>query len=97
MCIRDSDLDQMSSISSAEEGDEAAVVDIETRVSVVGRVWSVDAYPDGVSVSRWAITLVDASGSASAVAFKQFIPTSAASISSGDGIGILHGEVVELA
>ena len=30
------DLDETSSISSAEQGDEAAVVDIETRVSVVG-------------------------------------------------------------
>tara|TARA_B100001113_G_scaffold54522_1_gene40359 strand:- start:2010 stop:3887 length:1878 start_codon:yes stop_codon:yes gene_type:complete len=91
------DLDSLSSISPAEEGDEASIVDIETRVSVVGRVWSIDAYPDGASVSRWAITLVDASGSASAVAFKQFIPTAAASISRGDVIGVLNGEVGEWA
>jgi ssDNA-binding replication factor A large subunit len=91
------DLDSLSSISPAEEGDEAPIVDIETRVSVVGRVWSIDAYPDGDSVSRWAITLVDASGSASAVAFKQFIPTAAASISRGDVIGVLNGEVGEWA
>jgi hypothetical protein len=38
---------------------------------------------------------VDTSGSASAVAFKQFIPTKAASISRGDVIGILNGEVGE--
>ena len=91
------DLDSGSSIEIANEGDVSPIVEIETRISVVGRVWSIDAYPDGVSVKRWSITLVDTSGSASVVAFKQFIPTKAASISRGDVIGILNGEVGEWA
>ena len=89
------DLDSKSQIKVTDEDDRSPIVEIETRVSVVGKVWSIDAYPDGVSINRWAITLVDTSGSASAVAFKQFIPTKAASISRGDVIGILNGEVGE--
>ena len=91
------DLDDKSSISIATEGDIAPVVEVETRVSVVGRVWSIDAFPDGVNVHRWSITLMDSTGSAASVAFKQFIPVSAPAISRGDEIAILNGEVGEWA
>ena len=91
------DLDPKSSISLAKEGDEAQIVEIETRVSVVGRVWSIDAYPNGVDVHRWSITLMDKTGSAASVAFKQFIPISAAAITRGDDVAILNGEVGEWA
>jgi len=46
-------------------------------------------------VSRWAITIVDSSGSAGVVAFKQFIPIIAAGLSRGDMIAILNGEIGE--
>lgn len=91
------DLDGASSVSMATEKDSAPVVEVETRVSVVGRVWSIDAYPNGVDVHRWAITIMDKTGSAASVAFKQFIPVSAAAISRGDDIAILNGEVGEWA
>ena len=91
------DLDGNSSVSMASEGESAPVVEVETRVSVVGRVWSIDAYPNGVDVNRWSITLMDKTGSAASVAFKQFVPVSAAAISRGDEIAILNGEVGEWA
>ena len=80
MCIRDS---------------SEPIVEIETRASIVGRIWSVDAFPTGVGVSRWSVTLLDKSGIAGAVAFKQFIPVTAASMGRGDEIAILNGEVGE--
>ncbi len=91
------DLDQGSSVSAAKEDDSAPVVEVETRVSVVGRVWSIDAYPNGIDVHRWSITLMDNTGSAASVAFKQFIPLSAAAIARGDEVAILNGEVGEWA
>ncbi|MBF92415.1 MAG: hypothetical protein CMB78_01400 [Euryarchaeota archaeon] len=91
------DLDERAAISIATEDDEAPVVEVETRVSVVGRVWSIDAYPNGVDVNRWSITLMDKTGSAASVAFKQFVPLSAAAIARGDEIAILNGEVGEWA
>ena len=91
------DLDDKSSISIATDDDIAPVVEVETRVSVVGRVWSIDAFPNGVGVNRWSITLMDKTGSAASVAFKQFIPVSAPAISRGDEIAILNGEVGEWA
>ena len=91
------DLDGNSSVSMASEDDFAPVVEVETRVSVVGRVWSIDAYPNGVDVNRWSITLMDKTGSAASVAFKQFVPVSAAAITRGDEIAILNGEVGEWA
>jgi len=91
------DLDDKSSVSLAKDGDSAPVVEVETRVSVVGKVWSIDAFPNGVDVHRWAITLMDRTGSAASVAFKQFIPVSAAAIARGDEIAILNGEVGEWA
>ena len=91
------DLDEKSSISIATVDDSAPVVEVETRVSVVGRVWSIDAFPNGEGVNRWSITLMDRTGSAASVAFKQFIPVSAPAISRGDEIAILNGEVGEWA
>ena len=85
-------LDADSEVSIADEDDSAAVVDVETRVSIVARVWSIDSFPDGVGNSRWAATLVDSTGSAQIVAFKQFIPLSAAAVKRGDTIAILNGE-----
>ena len=73
------------------------MIDIETRVNVVGRIWSINAFPNGKGVSRWAITLVDSSGSVGIVAFKQFIPVIAAGLSRGDEIAILNGEIGEFA
>ena len=70
-------------------------MDSEPRISVIGRIWSVDAFPTGVGTSRWSVTLLDKSGSAGAVAFKQFIPVTAASMRRGDEIAILNGEVGE--
>ena len=81
----------------ATDDDVSPVVEVETRVSVVGRVWSIDAFPNGVGVNRWSITLMDKTGSAASVAFKQFIPVSAPAISRGDEIAILNGEVGEWA
>ena len=89
------ELDEKSSISLAEEDDSEPIVEIETRASIVGRIWSVDAFPTGVGVSRWSVTLLDKSGIAGAVAFKQFIPVTAASMGRGDEIAILNGEVGE--
>ena len=91
------DLDDKSSISIAKDNDSAPVVEVETRVSVVGRVWSIDAFPNGEDVHRWSITLMDKTGSAASVAFKQFIPVSAPAISRGDEIAILNGEIGEWA
>jgi len=91
------DIDPKSAISIASEDEMMQLVDVETRVSVVGRVWSIDAYPNGVDVHRWSITLMDQTGSAASVAFRQFIPISAAAITRGDEIAILNGEVGEWA
>jgi len=91
------DLDDKSSISIAKDNDSAPVVEVETRASVVGRVWSIDAFPNGEDVHRWSITLMDKTGSAASVAFKQFIPVSAPAISRGDEIAILNGEIGEWA
>ena len=91
------DLDEKSSISIAQSTDSAPPVDVNTRVTVVGRVWSVDAFPNGIDYPRWALTLIDKTGSAGLVAFKQFIPVSAAAITRGDEIAILNGEVGEYA
>ncbi len=91
------DLDDKSSISIAKDNDYAPVVEVETRASVVGRVWSIDAFPNGEDVHRWSITLMDKTGSAASVAFKQFIPVSAPAISRGDEIAILNGEIGEWA
>ena len=74
------------------EDESAAIVDIETRVSIIGRIWSIDSFPDGAGNTRWAATLVDATGSAQIVAFKQFIPLSAAAVNRGDTIAVLNGE-----
>ena len=46
----------------------------------------------GAGNTRWAATLVDATGSAQIVAFRQFIPLSAAAINRGDTIAVLNGE-----
>ena len=86
------ELDEHSEVSLAEEEDVAHIVDIETRVNIVARVWSIDAFPDGAGVNRWAARLIDASGSCAIVAFKQFIPISAAAVKRGDTIAILNGE-----
>ncbi|MED5273873.1 MAG: PD-(D/E)XK nuclease family protein [Candidatus Thermoplasmatota archaeon] len=89
------ELDEKSSISLAGDDDSEPIVEIETRTSIVGRIWSVDAFPTGAGVSRWSVTLLDKSGSVGAVAFKQFIPVTAASMGRGDEIAILNGEVGE--
>ena len=90
-------LDEKSSVSIAQSTDSAPPVDVKTRVSVAGRVWSVDAFPNGIDYPRWALTIMDKTGSAALVAFKQFIPVSAAAISRGDDIAILNGEIGEWA
>jgi len=91
------DLDNKSKISILNESYDAPIVEVETRISVVGRVWSIDAFPDAKGIRRWSITLVDQSGSGGGVAFKQFIPNSAAAIARGDEIAILNGESGEFA
>ena len=91
------DLDSESSITIAGDEEISEMIDIETRVNVVGRIWSINAFPNGKGVSRWAITLVDSSGSVGVVAFKQFIPVIAAGLSRGDEIAILNGEIGEFA
>ena len=91
------DLDSNSKITVAEDEEISEMIDIETRVNVVGRIWSINAFPNGKGVSRWAITLVDSSGSVGIVAFKQFIPVIAAGLSRGDEIAILNGEIGEFA
>ena len=91
------ELDDTSSIRLANEDEIFPIVEIETRVNVVARVWSIDAFPNGVDVHRWAVTIIDESGSAVSIAFKQFIPISAAAITRGDDIAILNGEIGEWA
>ncbi len=91
------DLDSESRISIAEDEEISEMIDIETRVNVVGRIWSINAFPNGKGISRWSITLVDSSGSVGVVAFKQFIPVVAAGLSRGDEIAILNGEIGEFA
>ena len=89
------DLDQKSSVTIADESDEAPIVDIETKANAIGRIWSINAFPDGEGVSRWSVTLIDQTGSAGVVAFKQFIPLAAAGVTRGDEIAILNGEIGE--
>jgi hypothetical protein len=91
------DLDSDSIISIAKVEESAPMIDIETRVNVIGRIWSINAFPDGKGVARWSITLVDSGGSVGIVAFKQFIPVIAAGLSRGDEIAILNGEIGEFA
>ncbi|MFQ3321603.1 MAG: hypothetical protein ACI9O1_000694 [Candidatus Thalassarchaeaceae archaeon] len=91
------DLDNLSRVNTIEKSSNDAIVEVETRASIVGRVWSIDAFPDGKGIRRWSITIVDNSGSGGAVAFKQFIPNSAAAIERGDEIAILNGESGEFA
>ncbi len=89
------DLDENSSVTIADESDSAPIVDIETKVNAIGRVWSVNAFPDGEGVTRWSVTMVDQTGSAGVVAFRQFIPLAAAGVTRGDEIAVLNGEVGE--
>ena len=89
------DLDAKSSVEIADDSDSAPIVDVETKVNAVGRVWAINAFPDGVGVTRWSVTIVDQTGSAGVVAFKQFIPIAAAGVSRGDEIAILNGEIGE--
>ncbi len=91
------DLDSDSVITIAGDDEIAEMIDIETRVNVIGRIWSINAFPNGQGVARWAITLVDSSGSVGVVAFKQFIPVISAGLSRGDEIAILNGEIGEFA
>jgi hypothetical protein len=91
------DLDSKSIVSIAKDDEIAPMIEVETRVNVVGRIWSINAFPDGKGVARWSITLVDSSGSVGVVAFKQFIPVIAAGLSRGDEIAILNGEIGEFA
>ena len=91
------DLDSDSVVSIAKEEESAPMIEVETRVNVVGRIWSINAFPNGKGVARWSITLVDDSGSVGIVAFKQFIPVIAAGLSRGDEIAILNGEIGEFA
>ena len=89
------DLDAKSLVEMADDSDSAPIVDVETKVNAVGRVWAINAFPDGVGVTRWSVTIVDQTGSAGVVAFKQFIPIAAAGVSRGDEIAILNGEIGE--
>ena len=89
------DIDDKSSVAIADESDSAPIVDIETKVNAIGRVWSVNAFPDGEGVTRWSVTMVDQTGSAGVVAFRQFIPLAAAGVTRGDEIAILNGEIGE--
>ena len=89
------DIDETSRISLAKDDESSPIVEIETRINVIGRIWSIDAFPNGLGVSRWSVTIVDKSGSAGVIAFKQFIPVLAAGLSRGDEIAILNGEVGE--
>ena len=52
------DLDEKSSVAIADESDSAPIVDIETKVNAIGRVWSINAFPDGAGVTRWSVTTV---------------------------------------
>ena len=89
------DIDNQSSIIIAGDEETHPIVEIETRINVIGRIWSVNAFPDGQGISRWSITILDSSGAAGVIAFKQFIPVLAAGLSRGDEIAILNGEVGE--
>ena len=89
------DVDDQSSIIIAGDEETHPIVEIETRINVIGRIWSVNAFPDGQGISRWSITILDSSGAAGVIAFKQFIPVLAAGLSRGDEIAILNGEVGE--
>ena len=89
------DIDESSSIALVNDEESFPIVEIETRINVIGRIWSIDAFPNGIGISRWSVTLVDQSGSAGVIAFKQFIPVLAAGLSRGDEIAILNGEVGE--
>ena len=89
------DLDAKSSVEVAEDSDSAPIVDVETKVNAIGRIWAINAFPDGAGVTRWSVTIVDQTGSAGVVAFKQFIPIAAAGVSRGDEIAILNGEIGE--
>ena len=89
------DIDDKSSVAIADESDSSPIVDIETKVNAIGRVWSVNAFPDGEGVPRWSVTMVDQTGSAGVVAFRQFIPLAAAGVTRGDEIAILNGEIGE--
>ena len=89
------DIDDKSSVAIADESDSSPIVDIETKVNAIGRVWSVNAFPDGEGVTRWSVTMVDQTGSAGVVAFRQFIPLAAAGVTRGDEIAILNGEIGE--
>jgi len=91
------DLDSDSIVSIAKDEESAPMIEVETRVNVVGRIWSINAFPNGKGVARWSITLLDSSGSVGVVAFKQFIPVIAAGLSRGDEIAILNGEIGEFA
>jgi len=91
------DLDSESVITLAGDDEIAEMIDVETRVNVIGRIWSINAFPNGQGVARWSITLVDSSGSLGVVAFKQFIPVISAGLSRGDEIAILNGEIGEFA
>tara|TARA_Y100001970_G_scaffold128347_2_gene158496 strand:+ start:4928 stop:6769 length:1842 start_codon:yes stop_codon:yes gene_type:complete len=91
------ELDDKSEISIADDDETASILDIETRINIVARVWSIDAFPDGEGVSRWSATLIDATGTAAVVAFKQFIPISASAVKRGDTIAVLNGEKGEWA
>ena len=85
------DIDESSSIALVNDEESFPIVEIETRFNVIGRIWSIDAFPNGIGISRWSDTLVDQSGSAGEIAFKQFIPVLAAGLSRGDEIAILIG------
>ena len=84
------DIDESSRISLAKDDESSPIVEIETRINVIGRIWSIDAFPNGLGVSRWSVTIVDQSGSAGVIAFKQFIPVLAAGLSRGDEICLLY-------
>ena len=88
-------LDEESEVVITDDEDEAPIVEIVTQVNVVGRVWSIDAIPNGVDVKRWAVTLLDQSGVCSVVAFRGSIPITAASVERGDEVAILNGTIGE--
>jgi len=89
------DLDEKTSVAITDESDSAPIVDIETKINAIGRVWSINAFPDGAGVTRWSVTLMDQTGSAGVVAFRQFIPLAAAGVARGDEIAVLNGEIGE--
>jgi hypothetical protein len=89
------DLDEKTSVAITDESDSAPIVDIETKINAIGRVWSINAFPDGAGVTRWSVTMMDQTGSAGVVAFRQFIPLAAAGVARGDEIAVLNGEIGE--